>query len=313
MKQNKLIGPILLIIAAFIWGSAFVAQSEGAKHLGPFTFLCLRSFLGTAVLLPVILVTDMSKKKKGISLNTTKKDRKSLIIGGITCGIFLFGASACQQIGLDKGTEPGKAGFITALYILLVPVFSLFLGKKIRPVIWGCVALSVAALYLLCVKEDNSIVPADLFVLLCAVLYAVHILVIDKVAPDIDGVKLSATQFFVAGIICIVPALLFEDSTMESIKAAAPSIAYAGIMSSGIAFTFQIIAQKRTEPTLASMLMSLESVFAVLTSLVILGQLPTLREGIGCVLMFIAIIVAQLPEKKKAVSTAKKLNTLYSK
>lgn len=305
MKQNKLIGPILLIIAAFIWGSAFVAQSEGAKHLGPFTFLCLRSFLGTAVLLPVILVTDMSKKKKGISLNTTKKDRKSLIIGGITCGIFLFGASACQQIGLDKGTEPGKAGFITALYILLVPVFSLFLGKKIRPVIWGCVALSVAALYLLCVKEDNSIVPADLFVLLCAALYAVHILVIDKVAPDIDGVKLSATQFFVAGIICIVPALLFEDSSLESIKAAAPSIAYAGIMSSGIAFTFQIIAQKRTEPTLASMLMSLESVFAVLTSLVILGQLPTLREGIGCVLMFIAIIVAQLPEKKKAVSTAK--------
>lgn len=305
MKQNKLIGPILLIIAAFIWGSAFVAQSEGAKHLGPFTFLCLRSFLGTTVLLPVILVTDMSKKKKGISLNTTKKDRKSLIIGGITCGIFLFGASACQQIGLDKGTEPGKAGFITALYILLVPVFSLFLGKKIRPVIWGCVALSVAALYLLCVKEDNSIVPADLFVLLCAALYAVHILVIDKVAPDIDGVKLSATQFFVAGIICIVPALLFEDSSLESIKAAAPSIAYAGIMSSGIAFTFQIIAQKRTEPTLASMLMSLESVFAVLTSLVILGQLPTLREGIGCVLMFIAIIVAQLPEKKKAVSTAK--------
>lgn len=304
MKQNKLIGPVLLIIAAFIWGSAFVAQSEGAKHLGPFTFLCLRSFLGTAVLLPVIFITDMKKKKKDIPTSTTRKDRKSLIIGGVTCGIFLFGASACQQIGLDKGTEPGKAGFITALYILLVPVFSLFLGKKIRPVIWGCVALSVAALYLLCVKEDNSIVPADLFVLLCAALYAVHILVIDKVAPDIDGVKLSAMQFFVAGIICIVPALLFEESTVESIKAAAPSIAYAGIMSSGIAFTFQIIAQKRTEPTLASMLMSLESVFAVLTSLVILGQLPTLREGIGCVLMFIAIIVAQLPEKKKSVATA---------
>lgn len=301
MKQNKLIGPILLIIAAFIWGSAFVAQSEGAKHLGPFTFLCLRSFLGTAVLLPVIFATDMSRKKKGTLVKSTKKDIKALIIGGITCGIVLFAASACQQIGLDKGTEPGKAGFITALYILLVPVFSLFLGKKIRPVIWGCVGISVIALYLLCVKEDNSIVPADLFVLLCAALYAVHILVIDKVAPDIDGVKLSAMQFFVAAVICIVPALLFEKASAESIKAAAGSIAYAGIMSSGIAFTFQIIAQKRTEPTLASMLMSLESVFAVLTSLVILGQLPSLREGIGCVLMFIAIIVAQLPEKKKAV------------
>lgn len=298
MKQNKLIGPLLLIIAAFIWGSAFVAQSEGAKHLGPFTFLCLRSFLGTAVLLPVIFVTDMSKKKRGTLVKSTKKDIKALIIGGITCGIILFGASASQQIGLDKGTEPGKAGFITALYILLVPVFSLFLGKKVRPIIWGCIGISVVALYLLCVKEDNSIVPADLFVLLCAALYAVHILVIDKVAPDIDGVKLSAMQFFVAAVICIIPALLFEEASLENIKAAAISIAYAGIMSSGIAFTFQIIAQKRTEPTLASMLMSLESVFAVLTSLVILGQLPTLREGIGCVLMFIAIIVAQLPEKK---------------
>ncbi len=298
MKQNRFTGPILLIIAAFIWGSAFVAQSEGAKYVGPFTFLCLRSILGVAVLLPVIFAIDAGKKKKGLYKKPDNKERKSLVVGGITCGIFLFGASACQQIGLDKGTEPGKAGFITALYILLVPVFSLFLGKKIRPVIWGCVAVSIAALYLLCVKEDNSVVPADLFVLLCAVLYAVHILVIDKVAPDTDGVKLSATQFFVASVISLIPAIAFESFSLDAIKAALPSIAYAGVMSSGIAFTFQIIAQKRTEPTLASMLMSLESVFAVLTSLILLGQVPTLREGIGCVLMFIAIIVAQLPEKK---------------
>lgn len=299
MKKNKIIGPVLLIIAAFIWGSAFVAQSEGAKYVGPFTFLCLRSFLGTSVLLPVILVSDFAKKKKGLYVKSTQKDKKALIVSGITCGIFLFGASACQQIGLDKGTEPGKAGFITALYILLVPVFSLFLGKKIRPVIWGCVALSIAALYLLCVKEDNSIVAADLFVLLCAVLYAVHILVIDKVAADVDGVKLSAMQFLVAGIISAVPALFFEEISVEAIKSAALSVAYAGVLSSGVAFTFQIIAQKRTEPTLASMLMSLESVFAVLTSLVLLGLVPSVREGIGCVLMFIAIVVAQLPEKKK--------------
>lgn len=299
MKKNKIIGPVLLVIAAFIWGSAFVAQSEGAKYVGPFTFLCLRSFLGTAVLLPVILVSDFAKKKKGLYVKSTQKDKKALIVSGITCGIFLFGASACQQIGLDKGTEPGKAGFITALYILLVPVFSLFLGKKIRPVIWGCVALSIAALYLLCVKEDNSIVAADLFVLLCAVLYAVHILVIDKVAADVDGVKLSAMQFLVAGIISAVPALFFEEISVEAIKSAALSVAYAGVLSSGVAFTFQIIAQKRTEPTLASMLMSLESVFAVLTSLVLLGLVPSVREGIGCVLMFIAIVVAQLPEKKK--------------
>ena len=302
MKHNKLIGPILLIIAAFIWGSAFVAQSEGAKHLGPFTFLCLRSFLGTAVLMPVVLIKRLRKKPSDDTVQTASKSTKTLLISGIICGIFLFSASACQQIGLTKGTEPGKAGFITALYILLVPVFSLFLGKKIRPIIWGCVGISIIALYLLCVKEDNSIVPADIYVLMCAALYAVHILVIDKFAPDIDGVELSAMQFFVAGIISTVPALLFEQATLTNVRDAALSIAYSGIMSSGIAFTFQIIAQKRTEPTLASMLMSLESVFAVLTSLVILGQLPTLREGIGCVLMFIAIIVAQLPEsvfKKK--------------
>ena len=300
MKNSRFTGPILLIIAAFIWGSAFVAQSEGAKYLGPFSFLCLRSFLGSAVLLPVIFVTDKAKKKKGLYKAPDKKDRKALIVGGAVCGVFLFSASACQQIGLDKGTEPGKAGFITALYILLVPVFSLFLGKKIRPIIWGCVALSIAALYLLCVKEDNTIVVADFYVLLCAVLYAVHILVIDKVAPDIDGVKLSATQFFVAGVISAIPMLIFEQISLEAVKQAAVSIAYAGVMSSGIAFTFQIIAQKRTDPTLASMLMSLESVFAVLTSLVLLGQVPTVREGLGCVLMFVAIIVAQLPEKKKS-------------
>ena len=299
MKNSKLTGPILLIIAAFIWGSAFVAQSEGAEHLGPFTFLALRSFLGVIVLMPVIFFIGQTEKKKGNYIKSTKKDRKNLLVGGVICGIVVCAASACQQIGLDKGTEPGKAGFITALYILLVPVFSLFIGKKIRPIIWGCVALSIAALYLLCVKEDNSIVAADLFVLLCAALYAVHILVIDKVAADVDGVKLSAMQFLVAGIISTVPALLFEEISLEAIKAAAVSVAYAGVMSSGVAFTLQIIAQKRTEPTLASMIMSLESVFAVLTSLVILGESPDLREGIGCVLMFVAIIVAQLPEKKK--------------
>lgn len=302
MKNSKITGPVLLVIAAFIWGSAFVAQSEGAKYVGPFTFLALRSFLGAAVLMPVIFFISRTEKKKGIPQKNTKADKKALLISGAVCGVVLCAASACQQIGLDKGTEPGKAGFITALYILLVPVFSLFIGKKIRPLIWGCVAMSIAALYLLCVKEDNSIRPADLYVLLCAALYAVHILVIDKFAPNVDGVKLSAMQFLVAGVISTIPALLFEEISLEAIKGAAVGILYAGVMSSGIAFTFQIIAQKRTEPTLASMLMSLESVFAVLTSLVLLGQVPSIREGAGCVLMFVAIIVAQLPEKKKKIT-----------
>ncbi len=297
-KKGNLTGSILLLIAAFIWGSAFVAQTTGAEHVGPFTFICLRNVLGSVILLPVIFALDGIKKKNGAYHKQTKGDYKTLFIGGLVCGVALCLASVFQQAGIDKGTEPGKAGFITALYILLVPIFSILLKNKVRPIIWFCVAVSVAALYLLCVKEDNSVQLSDIYVLICAALYSVHILVIDRVSPKTDGVRLSAVQFAVASALSFLPALIFEGVDFGAIAAAAPSIAYAGIMSSGVAYTLQIVAQKRTEPTLASMIMSLESVFAVLTSLVILQQIPTVREGIGCVLMFAAIIVAQLPQKK---------------
>lgn len=302
-KKNNLIGSLLLLVTAFIWGSAFVAQSTGAEHVGPFTFICLRNILGAVILIPVIFALDTIKKKNGTYQRIEKKDYKALFIGGTCCGVALCLASVFQQLGIDKGTEPGKAGFITALYILLVPIFSLFLGKKVRPVIWFCVAASVAALYLLCVKEDNSIQLSDIYVLICAALYSVHILIIDKFSPKTDGVRLSAVQFAVASVISFIPAVIFEGIDFNAILAAAPSVAYAGIMSSGVAYTLQIVAQKRTEPTLASMIMSLESVFAVLTSLVILHQVPSFREGIGCVLMFGAIIVAQLPERKRGGSS----------
>ncbi len=298
-KKNNLIGSAFLLVAAFIWGSAFVAQTTGAEHVGPFTFICLRNVLGAVILLPVIFTLDTIKKKNGTYHKPEKKDYKALFSGGLVCGIALCLASVFQQAGIDKGTEPGKAGFITALYILLVPIFSLFLKKRVRPLIWACVAVSVVALYLLCVKEDNSVSLSDIYVLICAALYSVHILVIDKVSASTDGVRLSAVQFAVASVLSFLPALIYEGVDLDAILAAAPSIAYAGIFSSGVAYTFQIVGQKRTEPTLASMIMSLESVFAVLTSLVILHQVPTLREGIGCALMFVAIIVAQLPEKQK--------------
>ena len=298
-KKNNLIGSFLLLIAAFIWGSAFVAQTTGAEYVGPFTFICLRNVLGAVILLPVIFTLDSVKKKNGTYRKMEKQDYKVLLLGGLFCGVALCLASVFQQLGIDEGTEPGKAGFITALYILLVPIFSLFLKKKVRPVIWLCVAVSVAALYLLCVKEDNSIRMSDIYVLICAALYSVHILVIDKVSPNTDGVRLSAVQFTVASVLSFLPAVIFEGVDFNAILSAAPSIAYAGIMSSGVAYTLQIVGQKRTEPTLASMIMSLESVFAVLTSLVVLHQVPTVREGIGCALMFGAIIVAQLPQKNK--------------
>ena len=229
----------------------------------------------------------------------TKADYRYLFIGGGLCGVVLFAASSLQQLGIDGGTAPGMAAFITALYILLVPIFSVVLGKKIRPVIWVCVGVSIVALYLLCVKEGGRVQGSDLYVLACAVCYAVHILVIDKVSPKLDGVRLSALQFFVAGIIAAIPMLLWEEVSIEALKAAAPSIAYSGIMSSAVAFTFQILGQQKTEPTIATMIMSLESVFGVLTAMIVLSQVPTTRETLGCILMFAAIIVAQLPEKKK--------------
>lgn len=301
-RKNSLVGSVLLALAAIIWGSSFVAQTTGAEHVGPFTFIAMRSFLGSVVLLPVIGIMDMAKKKAqpDVYKKMTKADYKYLLTGGGVCGVVLAAASCLQQLGIDGGTAPGMAAFITALYILLVPIFSVFLGKKIRPVIWAFVGVSILALYLLCVKEGGRVQGSDLYVLACAFCYAIHILVIDKVSPKLDGVRLSALQFFVAGLIASVPMLLAEDVSFEALKAAAPSIAYSGIMSSGVAYTLQILGQQKTEPTLATMIMSLESVFGVLTAMVVLSQVPTVRETLGCVLMFAAIIVAQLPEKKVA-------------
>ena len=299
-RKDNLIGSSLLMLCAVIWGSSFVAQTAGAEFVGPFTFICIRSFLGAFALIPVIGITGAVRKKQPGYTGMTADDKKFLIRGGAVCGIVLFFASNLQQLGIDRGTEPGRAAFITALYILLVPIFSVFSGKKIRPIIWPCVIVSLIALYLLCVKEGGKTQLSDLYVLLCAVCYTIHILVIDRVSPKVDGIMLSMIQFLVAGAISIIPMLLFEEVSMENLIKAAPSIAYSGIMSSGVAFTLQILGQQKTEPTIATMIMSLESVFGVLTAMIILHQIPTLREGIGCVLMFAAIIVAQLPEKKKA-------------
>lgn len=301
-RKNSLIGSVFLALAAIIWGSSFVAQTTGAEFVGPFTFIAFRSLLGSVALLPVIFVMDTFKKQSKTEeyKKMTKADYKYLFIGGGVCGVVLCAASCLQQLGIDGGTAPGMAAFITALYILLVPIFSVFLGKKIRPVIWVCVGVSVAALYMLCVKEGGRVQGSDLYVLACAVCYAVHILVIDKVSPKLDGVRLSAMQFFVAGVISFIIMLLTEQVSFEALKSAAWSIAYSGIMSSAVAFTLQILGQQKTEPTIATMIMSLESVFGVLTAMIVLSQVPTAREALGCVLMFAAIIVAQLPEKKKA-------------
>ncbi len=307
--KNNLIGGLLLALCAFIWGCTFVAQTEGAEYIEPFTFIALRSFLALAFLIPIILISDKIKKKKGTFKKLeTKEEKRFFAFGSLVCGACLCTASVLQQIGIDRGTEPGRAGFITALYILIIPIFSIFLKKKIRPKIWFCVAVSLVGLYLLCVKE-NKIAPSDFYVLACAVGFSVHILVIDYVSAKVDGIKLSCMQFLVCGIIASVPMALFEKASIELIKGAAISIIYSGIMSSGVAYTLQIIGQKKmSQPTIASMIMSLESVFAVLAGMVFLHQVPSLKEAIGCILMFISITISQcaLPADKFLIYLSRK-------
>lgn len=291
-KNKEWYGSVLLLIGSFLWGSTFVAQSDGAGKVGPFTFLCLRSVLGFAVLLPLALVR-MHRKTE------TPRRTRMLLWGGIACGAVLTVSSLLQQVGIAH-TSVGNAGFITAMYILIVPIFGLFLGKKMPLHLWGCVGIAVVALYLLTIKDGFTIAFGDLMVLLCAVCFAVHILVVDHVSPKVDGVTLSCIQFLTVALLTVIPMFVLEKPDLQTVLSAWLPIAYAGVLSSGVAYTLQIIGQKYTRPTVASLVMSLESVFAVLSGMVVLGDIPTLKEGIGCVLMFAAIILSQLPQKENA-------------
>ena len=277
-----------------------VAQSVGMNYIGPFTFSCVRSILGGIVLIPCIWFLDRLKmKEEGVTEKRTmsEKEKKTLLIGGICCGIALCVASNLQQFGV-KYTTVGKAGFITALYIVLVPIFGIFLKKKVGVKVWISVAISVVGLYLLCMTEKLSISKGDFLVLLCAIVFSIHILVIDHFSPLVDGVRMSCIQFWITGILSAIPMFLFEKPSLSAIFAAAVPLLYAGVMSSGVAYTLQIVAQKDADPTVASLILSLESVFSVLAGWVVLGQVMSMREICGCVLMFAAIILAQLPERK---------------
>lgn len=297
MRKQQIRNSILLLLAATIWGVAFVAQSVAMDYIGPFTFNCIRSLLGGAVLLPVIGIFSISKKEKNEKSNGSFfKRNRTLIIGGLCCGLALCIASNLQQIGIVT-TSAGKAGFITAFYIIFVPVVNLFLGKKSSFLIWISVALALVGLYLLCITESLSINQGDLYLLLCAIVFTIHILVIDHFSPLVDGVKMSCIQFFVSGILSAIPMFLFEEPSFTQLKAASVSILYAGIMSCGVAYTLQIVGQKNMNPTIASLILSLESVVSVLAGWVILHQTLSVREIIGCILMFGAIIFAQLPAK----------------
>ena len=303
-QQIPLKNSLLLLLAAVIWGIAFVAQSVGMDYVGGFTFNAVRSLIGSAVLVPLILIpgqnnSDNSETSEAAASTTSGiQKRKDLIIGGISCGICLCLASNFQQFGI-KYTTVGKAGFITACYIVIVPVIGLFLGKKCSKFIWAAVVMSLVGLYLLCITDGFSVGKGDLLVLVCAFLFSVHILVIDHFSPKVDGVKLSCIQFLTCGILSGIPALLFEHPELSSILAAWQPILYAGVMSCGVAYTLQIIGQKNMNPTVASLILSLESCISVLAGWILLGQQLSTKEILGCVIMFAAIILAQLPQKQK--------------
>ena len=293
---------LLLLLTATIWGIAFVAQSVSMDYIGGFTFNSIRSLIGSLTLLPVILLLNKQKSAEEKNRPQTSSSQKLLITGGIYCGIILCLASNFQQFGI-KYTTVGKAGFITACYIIIVPVIGIFLRKKCSPFIWIAVILSLCGLYLLCLTpgEGFAIGKGELLVLICAFLFSIHILVIDHFSPLVDGVKMSCIQFFVCGILSGIPALLLEKPDLTDILAAKVPVLYAGIMSCGVAYTLQIVGQKNMNPTVASLILSLESCISVIAGWLLLGQSLSSREIWGCILMFGAIILAQLPQKEASV------------
>lgn len=291
---------LLLMLTALIWGVAFVAQSVGMNYVGPFTFNAVRSLIGGLVLLPMLPLLDR--------LRAEAPDRRSARpampwFDGCVCGLLLAAASSLQQISLID-TAPGKAGFITALYIVIVPILGVFTKKKPSTLIWISVAVAIVGMYLLCIKEGFSIGRSDLLLMLSALLLSLHILAIDRFAPGADGVRLSMIQFFVCGALCGVPALLFEQPTVHAILSAWMPILYAGALSCGVAYTLQIIGQKNMNPTVASLILSLESVFSALAGWLILGDSLSVRETTGCALVFCSILLAQLPERPRERSKA---------
>ena len=300
MKHNKYISMLLLILAAFLWGFAFVAQDLVAD-IPPITVGMVRWFIGAFFLIFVIIIFDKVNKngrklvsKKGIDLT------KSELVGGIVTGIILSIASIFQQMGINQGTSGGKAAFITALYVVLVPVYALFLKKRIKLNVWISIFVAVVGFYFLCIKEDVGIVPSDIWIILSAAIYPVHILAIDHFASKCDCIRMSCMQFFVAFVISGAFALILESPIpWETVFTHLAPFLYLGICSSGIAYTLQIVGQRNVHPAVASLILSLESVFGLLGAVIILGTELSFKEYIGAGMIFLAVLISQIEFKNK--------------
>ncbi|RGY96008.1 DMT family transporter [Clostridium sp. AM58-1XD] len=311
----------MLLLTALIWGVAFVAQSVGLDYVGPFTFNGSRFIMGGIVLIPCMFYLHFVSGRKeegeqGIGEKITKQraaekavqcrreSRITGIIGGICCGICLCVASTLQQMGIAY-TTAGKAGFITTLYIVIIPIMGLMIGKRADGKVWVSVLIAVIGLYLLSVKEGFSVGYGEFLIFLCAIAFSVHILVIDYFSPKADGVFISCVQFFTAGLISWIFAFIFETPEIGKIAEAWVPVLYAGIMSCGVAYTLQVVAQRDTDPTVASLILSLEAVFSALAGWAILHQMMSRREMTGCLFVFCAVILAQLPDRKEKIKIRK--------
>lgn len=301
---------LLLLLTSAIWGFAFVAQTTGGDAIGAFSFNCIRSFIGTFFLIPVILFLD----SKGLSRKPkTKEEKKTLILAGVLCGIALCVATNLQQLGINLGAGAGKSGFLTATYILMVPILGIFLRKKCGINIWISVVIAIVGLYLLCINGKFKFAVEDILLLLCALVFSIQIMLVDHFAPKVDGVRLSLIQFLTVGVLSFFPMIYKEVGlSCERIsnwvcafgeRDVWIALLYAGVMSCGIAYTLQIIGQQEVHPTIASLIMSFESVFSVIGGWIILGERLSDRQLIGCLLIFIAVIFAQIDVRKLVKET----------
>ncbi len=290
--MKKTYSSLILLLTALIWGLAFVSQSEASGVVGPLGYNGLRMILGSLVLLPLFITETRRKDKEYF---------RSLFRDGALCGLLLGTASFFQQWGIGY-TSAGKAGFITSLYILIVPVVSLFLGRKNSPRTWICVLTGLVGAFLLSVSSSEGIGKGDALVFVCAVVFALHVLTIDRVGKKYSGPELSCVQFFTAGAGAFILSLLFEDNTVKEMESALIPILYGGIGSCGIAYTLQIIGQKDTPPTKATLILSLESVFSAVGGAVLLHERMQPKEITGCLILFISVLIAQLPEKSSPSS-----------
>lgn len=309
--KTKFKGVFMLLLTAVIWGASFVAQSIGMESVEAFTFNGIRTLMGTCVLLPFILIRDKITERKMTAEKIAERKRmdKKTIIYGSVLGVVLCAASNFQQFAFNYSTS-GKIAFVTAFYMLFVPLFGLFFKKKVPVLTWICVFFGFVGLFYLCINPEdiNTLNKGDILSFICSVIFAVHILLVEKFAPDVDGIKLSCVQFAISGTISCILMFIFENPDINAITTAILPLLYSGVMSCGLAYTFQIVGQKYTEATVASLLMCMESVFGVLSGAVVLHEVLSGREIIGCAIMFAAIILSQLSDVITAKIKVKQLN-----